>query len=191
MTIIVNCKLHLCVCGRLIARDWIHIYAFTVCTVICWLTTSLCYRGKDITAYHKENNVGQSPQGKLYMQCCRSYSAVLYTSWRSCLMGQSRRKSINSCDAAWKESFSVLSSLCCDVITRCIQKAHLCTWLEITSISTLRKMLNGVKEWGVEWEERHQLPLVGRKPLLQTITYVGNSSPIWPSLVRGWDPCRE
>lgn len=123
------------------------------------------------------------------MQCCMNYSAVIYTSWWS--VGPHIfiyiTTNVFSCDAARKESFSVLSSLCCDVITRCIQKAHLCTWLEITSISTLRKMLNGVKEWGVEWEERHQLPLVGRKPLLQTITYVGNSSPIWPSLVRGWD----
>jgi hypothetical protein len=51
-TIIVNSKLHLSVCGRLIKRpDKIHIYPFTVCIVICRKTMLLRYR-KEKTALH-------------------------------------------------------------------------------------------------------------------------------------------
>ena len=88
-TIIVYFKLHLSVrmwefdCKRL---DKNYIYALTVYTVICWQTMSLRYRKEKTALDSTKNktkkqetrnvNIGQSRLGKLFMQCCRNYSAV-------------------------------------------------------------------------------------------------------------------
>ena len=70
MTIIVNCRLHLSVYRSLIARDGQDSHLRFYCLYSTLLTDH-------VTAIQKGNvNIGQSPQGKLYMQCCRNYSAV-------------------------------------------------------------------------------------------------------------------
>ena len=149
------------------------------------------------------------------MQYCRNYSAVFLHLPTFLSVGPKIlihiTTNIFSCDAAWKESFRVSyqasAGICCDVITHCIhgsQKGHLCMWLVIINFPSpcWEKFLNGIKEWGVGCEELHQHPVVG-----QTIAWWCWSDGNWhcpklsrtlashlqsdPSLVQGWDPCRE
>ncbi len=144
-------------CKRL---DMIHIYAFIVCTLICWLNMSLRYRKFCDTNSHPHHNEYLLLRGRVE-----------------------------------RMFWSILFSLCCDVITRYIhgsQKGHLCMWLAIIYFPSpcWEKFLNGVKKWRVAWEELHQHPVVGSKPLLDDVGRM--ETDIVPNITHfGRDPCRE
>ncbi len=72
---------------------------------------------------------------------------------------------IFSCSAMWKKSFGMSypapAGVYGDVLTGYIHGS--------LPPPCRVELLNWVKEWGIRWEEFHQHPIVGRKPLLDGV----------------------
>ncbi len=82
--------------------------------------------------------------------------------------------------------YSAPAGVYCDVRTGYIHgslQGHLSMWLAIIDLPPLCRveLLNWFKEWGIRWEEFHQHPIAGRKPLPDGVCD-GNSH--YPKLLR-------